>query len=407
MSFNGLRISVEEISRMVSKLMVFDDEPIGVFVSAALSLLCEPGDSIAGLVCSRIGQREALIAIIDENVNAALLLSRLEIEVSERPVGLERALSDGLIRWRKRLSITALENAFDKMRAVGGRVVSPKSSLWPAGFADLESCAPLAIWLRGKPERLSWLDRSVALVGSRVSTSYGQYATNELVEAAFERDYCVLSGAAYGIDSIAHSGSLALGGKTIAVMAGGLDALYPAGNSALLNRIESEGLIIAEVAPGVVPAKFRFLQRNRLIAAGSQATIVVEAGYRSGSINTAYHANSLDRPAGAVPGLISAVSAQGCHRLIKEGRAQLIGDGNDMLELLGEPLELVLARANNSAVELGSLETRVLDAISFSGSTFDQLLIETGLSANEAQLALASLELGQLVERRLALWRKR
>ena len=137
MSFNGLRISVEEISRMVSKLMVFDDEPIDVFVSAALSLLCEPGDSIAGLVCSRIGQREALIAIIDENVNAALLLSRLEIEVSERPVGLERALSDGLIRWRKRLSITSLENAFDKMRAVGGRVVSPKSSLWPAGFADL------------------------------------------------------------------------------------------------------------------------------------------------------------------------------------------------------------------------------------------------------------------------------
>jgi len=414
MTASGLRVSPREISRMIDGLMVSDENPQDVFVAATLSMLCEPGDSVAGLLCDRMGQNAALEAIIDEIVGAAELLVLLDIEIADRPIGLERALSDGLARWRKRLSLGALETALNKMRAVGGRVVSPNSRLWPAGFADLGVAAPLAIWLRGKPERLKWLDRSVAIVGSRVATSYGQYSVGELVEAAFERDYCVLSGGAYGIDSIAHNAALALCGKTVAVMAGGLDALYPSGNSPLLNRIEREGLIIAEVAPGVVPAKFRFLQRNRLIAAGSQATVVVEAGYRSGSINTAYHANTLERPAGAVPGLISAVSAQGCHRLIRDGRAHLIGSGSDMLELLGESLEFTGSGghgsdglASGAASSLGSLETRVLDATGFSATTFEQIVAESGLTVGETQLALGSLELSQLVERTSGLWRKR
>ena len=399
---------------MVAGLVVGDETPQDVFVAATLSRLSEPGDSVAGLVCNRLGQLDALISIIDDRVGASELLNLLDIEIGERPVGLERALSDGLVRWRKRLSLSGLEAALEKMRSVGGRVVSPKSGLWPEGFHDLATAEPLAIWLRGEPERLQWLDHSVALVGSRVSTNYGQYVTAELVEAAFERDYCVLSGGAYGIDSIAHNAALALGGKTVAVMAGGLDALYPAGNSALLNRIERQGLIIAEVSPGVAPAKFRFLQRNRLIAAGSQATVVIEAGYRSGSINTAYHANTLDRPAGAVPGLISAVSAQGCHRLIRDGRAHLIGSGNDMLELLGESFEFSgSGDARNSMGSLGSLgsmgslETRVLDATGFTPTSFEQIVAESGLTAGETQLALGSLELGQLVERTSGLWRKR
>jgi DNA processing protein len=409
MTASGLRVAPREIDRMVAGLVVGDESTQDVFVAATMSMLCEPGDSVAGLLSDRIGQSAALEAIIDHSVGATELLSLLDIEIADRPIGLERALSDGLARWRKRLSLGALETALDKMRAVGGRVVSPSSLFWPAGFADLGVAAPLAIWLRGDPERLQWLDRSVAIVGSRVATSYGQYSVGELVEAAFERDYCVLSGGAYGIDSIAHNAALALGGKTVAVMAGGLDALYPSGNSPLLNRIEREGLIIAEVAPGVVPAKFRFLQRNRLIAAGSQATVVVEAGYRSGSINTAYHANTLERPAGAVPGLISAVSAQGCHRLIRDGRAQLIGSGNDMLELLGEPLEFTGSGGfgSSAAGSLGSLETRVLDATGFSATTFEQIVAESGLTVGETQLALGSLELSQLVERTSGLWRKR
>jgi len=404
MTASGLRVAPREIDRMVAGLVVGDESTQDVFVAATMSMLCEPGDSVAGLLSDRIGQSAALEAIIDHSVGATELLSLLDIEIADRPIGLERAVSDGLARWRKRLSLGALETALDKMRAVGGRVVSPSSLFWPTGFVDLGVAAPLAIWLRGAPERLQWLDRSIAIVGSRVATSYGQYSVGELVEAACERNYCVLSGGAYGIDSIAHNSALALGGKTVAVMAGGLDALYPSGNSPLLNRIEREGLIIAEVAPGVVPAKFRFLQRNRLIAAGSQATVVVEAGYRSGSINTAYHANTLERPAGAVPGLISAVSAQGCHRLIRDGRAQLIGSGNDMLELLGEPLEFT---GSSAAGSLGSLETRVLDATGFSATTFEQIVAESGLTVGETQLALGSLELSQLVERTSGLWRKR
>lgn len=213
----------------------------------------------------------------------------------------------------------------------------------------------------------------------------------------------VVSGGAYGIDAAAHRGALAAdGGATLAVLAGGLDRLYPRGNTQLLETLRERHLLISEAPPGTAPTRWRFLARNRLIAALSRVTVVVEASWRSGALSTARLADQLSRPVGAVPGPVTSAASAGAHRLIRERGAVLITEPADLLDLLpGGPA----AGEGGFAVQdeldlLTPADRRVLDAVPPRSSiTEARIADEVGVRAEEADAALARLELLGLVVR--------
>ncbi len=186
----------------------------------------------------------------------------------------------------------------------------------------------------------------MTITGARAATGYGEHVAVELASDLASTERIVVAGRAYGIDRAAHSAALAAGGQTIAVLTGGLDRLYPAGNHELLERIGDVGLLVSEMAPGAAPTKWRFLARNRILGAISGATVIVEAGYRSGSLNVAARAAQIGRPVGAVPGPVTSAASSGTHRLLREGIASIITDAGDVNTLTRPP-----AAANGRAVE--------------------------------------------------------
>jgi DNA processing protein len=217
----------------------------------------------------------------------------------------------------------------------------PNDPGWPDGLNDLGLDAPFGLWVRAQDPGAGLVLNSkprVAVVGARAATSYGEHVAVELVsDLVAGHGVAIISGAAYGIDGAAHRAALAAGGITVAFLAGGVDRPYPVGHAQLIERITHSGMIAAEVPPGSAPTKWRFLARNRLIAAVGQASVVVEAGWRSGSLNEAGHAVKLERPLGAVPGPITSAASAGCHRLIREFGAACITSTHDVLELIGIP----------------------------------------------------------------------
>ncbi len=293
---------------------------------------------------------------------------------------------------------------------LGGRLVTPDDPEWPGWqFQSFEMVdtkrmpsgrAPLALWVVGEHSLSEVTSRAAALVGTRACTGYGEHVTAELATGLVARDVAVVSGGAYGIDGVAHRAALACEGITIAVLAGGVDVPYPAGHSGLLYRIARHGLVISEYPPGVRPARYRFLTRNRLVAALSGATVVVEAGIRSGAANTAAWARGLGRPVGAVPGPITSVASAGTHIEIAERGARLIGCAQDVIELAGRLGEFApeLERPTSVVDGLGEDEKRVYEALPGRGSaSVQQLVVESGLSTSRVQGALAILELEELV----------
>ncbi|MBO3723873.1 DNA-processing protein DprA [Actinomyces bowdenii] len=256
---------------------------------------------------------------------------------------------------------------------------------------------------------------SIALVGARASTRYGDEAASALASGMTTRGALVISGGAFGVDACAHRGSLTAG-PTLSVAAGGVDRLYPAGNAELLQAVIAEGALVAEAPPGCQPARHRFLTRNRLIAAMAGATIVVEAAWRSGALSTAHHAMEIGRPVGAVPGPITSMASVGCHRLLRKG-AVCITDVDDALELVG-PLGAVdadAARAQDPRLAGSGLldgldpdSAVVLDALPARASaTTEAVARASGLSVREATAALGILELAGRVERGGKGWRRR
>jgi len=245
--------------------------------------------------------------------------------------------------------------AIEQAARFGVTLAMPGDGDWPAGLGDLGPGAPIALWIRGDRRRLAGLERSVAIVGARAATGYGEHVATELAAGVAERGVAVLSGGAYGIDRAAHRGALAVEGATAAILAGGLDRYYPAGNEQLLQRIGERGLLLAEVPCGVPPTKIRFLSRNRLLAAMSRAVVVVEAGLRSGSLNTAGHAAQIGRPLGAVPGPVTSPASAGCHRLLREFPATCVTSTDEVLAIIGEadPVEEApFLRLDDRAVRL-------------------------------------------------------
>jgi DNA processing protein len=228
----------------------------------------------------------------------------------------------------ERVDIRATFNAIAEF---GGVFITPEDSHWPVQLNDLEA-PPIALVVKGNPEAMRI--PSLAIVGTRNPSPYGIRAAQEFAAGFVDREWAIVSGGAYGIDSAAHKGALIAEGVTIAVTASGLDIPYPAGNQRLFEEIIEGGAIVTEYLPGVVARPHRFLIRNRLIAALSQGTLVVEAAFRSGSLRTARDAAELMRPVMAIPGPITSPTSEGCHRLIGERSAELVTSVPDALELL-------------------------------------------------------------------------
>jgi DNA processing protein len=307
---------------------------------------------------------------------------------------------------------------------VGARLVIPSDPEWPAGLDELGVHAPLAIWVRGRAGALAGAMPAIALVGARAATGYGEHVAMESASGLVDRGFAVVSGGAYGIDGMAHRSALASGGTTVAFLAGGVDRFYPMGHEALLTRIVQTGAVFSELPCGAAPTKWRFLQRNRLIAAASAATVVLEAGIRSGSLNTAGHAAALGRPIGAVPGPVTSHASAGCHRLLREYDAVCVVDAEQMAELAGSTSALRRDEPPDALPPLGGVRQRqgeqvhpvapspealrVMDALSTrSVRELEDLVRRSGMEAGAVMAVLGVLEIHGIAERRRGGWIRR
>jgi len=372
------------------------------FARATWTAIAEPGDGIAGLVVASVGAEAALAALIDDR-EGGLLRHALE----EAGVGLDAdELTQAVARWEPRISKADALLALRQGARFGVALVVPGDPDWPTGLADLGHFAPLALWMRGSRERLSALDRGVAIVGARAATGYGEHVTIELASGLVDRGFAIVSGAAYGIDGAAHRAALASRGSTVAVLAGGLDRFYPSGHEQLLTRIVDRGVVLSEVPPGTTPTKWRFLLRNRLIAALADAVVAVEAGWRSGSLNTAGHAGTLGRPLGAVPGPVTSAASSGCHRLLREYAAVCVTTADEAAELAG-----VTPRPSaqpHHAADLSGTRVRVLDAVhERTPRRVERIAALSGLAADRVRAELGLLELEGFVLERPSGWTRR
>lgn len=234
-----------------------------------------------------------------------------------------------------------------RLVAAGGRLLCPGDEQWPTARLTWQrvsaqlAAPPLALQVRGPLALADTVERSVAVVGARAATAYGEHVATELALGAADRGVTVVSGGAYGVDGAAHRGALSgRAGATLAVLACGVDVAYPRGNDRLLTRVAAEGLLVSEHPAGTAPTRSRFLVRNRLIAALTRGTVVVEAALRSGSLSTAGRARDLLRPVMAVPGPVTSAASAGCHALLRgqdgDEAATLVTGIAEVLEVVGE-----------------------------------------------------------------------
>lgn len=282
--------------------------------------ICEPGDADACRLVREHGAR----SVIDR-------------------IGARRASAGKLGGWAVRLAATSMAAVRSAADAAGARYLCPGDPDWPVQLDDLQRLesdgrrpragAPFGLWVRGS-RSLTIASTSVSIVGSRACSSYGDHVAGDLAYFCGARGWTTVSGGAYGIDAAAHRGALAGGHPTIAVLAGGIDRLYPAGNTALLEAIDESGLLLAEAAPGAKPIKSRFLTRNRLIAALGTGTVVVEAAVRSGALSTARWALDIGRPVMGVPGPVTSNCSRGVHELLRQPGPVLVTDVDEVIEHL-------------------------------------------------------------------------
>ncbi|WP_156759580.1 DNA-processing protein DprA [Microbacterium karelineae] len=305
----------------------------------AWSVLIEPGDRVAGERIARLGAAGALDGL------------------AEAARGGDRELAQAVDRWRSRWDPALVTAAIAEGARREMRLLVPGDAAWPEAFDVLGPHAPVALWVRGDPAALVGA-ATIGMVGARAATPYGEHVAADIAGDLAAGGATIVSGAAYGIDGAAHRAALSAGGRTVAFVAGGADRVYPAGHANLFAQIAETGAVIAECPPGTTPTRWRFLARNRLIAAVSDATIVVEAGARSGSINTASHAASLGRPLGAVPGPVTSSTSAGCHRVLREYDAVCVTSADDVRELIGAAGEPSLPAYESAEA------VRVADALS-------------------------------------------
>lgn len=370
-----------------------DAEIEGVFARATCSLITEPGDRFAGALLASLSPEVLLDLLLDRASTAAVLSRVKEVDGSEELLSrfsdFDSSYSDALQRWIPRLKLVDVIAALDLAEKCQAIILTPLNQRWPNQLDDLQESSPHCLWVKASNPEVFDFCESLSVVGSRSATSYGEWVTSEIVADSSSRNLPIISGGAYGIDAIAHRAAIANDLMTVAFMAGGIDRLYPSGNAALFAKMLERGAVVAEQAPGASPTKWRFLQRNRLIAAMSSATIVVEAGQRSGALNTVTHALELGRPVGVVPGPITSQASAGCNRLISEGLVSSICAPS-------EAADLALGKAGWFQPELaglGAYETRALDAMNSKSLAPAVIASRAGLTSRETEIALGQLAL--------------
>ncbi|MGI6870215.1 DNA-processing protein DprA [Amycolatopsis sp. 3B14] len=309
----------------------------------------------------------------------------------------------------------------DEGARLGMRLLIPEDDEWPgwpllslqlAVSRGVKGVAPpLALWVRGQVRFDEATEQAVAIVGARAATGYGEHVAGDFAAALAGQGISVFSGAAYGVDGAAHRGTLFVGGTTVALLGCGLDAGYPAGHVVLLDKIaEHGGLVVSEYPPGTPPARHRFLVRNRLIAALSEGTIVVEAGRRSGARNTATTAGALGKVVMAVPGPVTSALSIGCHELIRESGATLVASVDDVIETvgrLGTPRPEKV-RSKRPTDGLGPDALRVHEALDRrEGKSAEQIATESGVPVARVRALLPALELDEFAVRCESGWRRR
>lgn len=320
---------------------------------------------------------------------------------------IEGALGDQAAR---RAAGVELEEA-DRLAAnAGARFVVPGDEEWPPGVEDLVHTEPIqrrggrpvGLWLRGPGMLSEWLARSVAIVGSRASTAYGNGVAADLAADLVDLGVTVVSGGAFGIDAAAHQGALAAGGRSIGVVANGVDVAYPLGNARLFEALGRDHLLVSELPPGAHPTRVRFLARNRLIAAMAQGTVVVEAALRSGARNTAGWALECQRPLMAVPGPVFSRASTAPHLMIRNGQATLVTSGDEVLEMVSEMGQGTLALLHGPSRRTDALshaELTVFEAVpARRRASVGDVALAAGFSVPATLAALAHLEGAGLVE---------
>lgn len=283
-----------------------------------LSIVGSPNDAATGRLLGKVGSVELI----------RLAESEVRIPGMDQ---VEAAL------WREHLHARLSPDRVAALMTEGEsfRVVTPSDAEWPVALDDLGTRAPFALWARGNADVLSSdLSDRITITGARAATGYGIYVTEELTGDLARAGRTVVAGGAYGIEGSVHRAALAAGGNTIAVLASGIDRAYPVGHADLIDRVAHHGLLISEVPPGYAPTRQRFVDRSRIMAAVSGATVIVEAGARSGTLHTANEANELGRAVGAVPGPVTSAASSGTNLLLQTGRARVVTSAADTLRML-------------------------------------------------------------------------
>jgi DNA processing protein len=384
------------------------DDPVRV-ARIALAHLAEPGRRDLGTLVRTVGPVEAL----------------QRLRAGDVPSGLRDAIGS-------RARLTALEpatlagRAEERAQRIGARIITPEDAEWPAQLEDLvglsragsnaiarDTDPPHSIWLRGPLSLVEVCERAVAVIGSRASTHYGDHVAAEVGYGLVERGWTVVSGGALGIDAAAHRGALAGAGRTVAVLACGLDRVYPASHALLFDRIGEHGLLLSEWPPGADPHRHRFLVRNRVIAALGRGTVLVEAGLRSGARFTLGRARALNRYTMAMPGPVTSAMSVGSHEELRTEGAALVAEVAHIIEVVGRiGLDLApVPRAQETPRDrLTPLQRQVLDGVRpRKVLTAEQIAGVVGVSTRDARRTLPGLESGSFVTATgggYRLWRK-
>lgn len=353
----------------------------------AWARLAEPTDSVAVALIERFGFLEAFQLVV-----------RPPSTSSGRKLG----------RFAARLDQLGLVRDAQICDRLGARLLVPGDAEWPQALDDLE-IPPWCLWVRGPLDLAAATRRSVAVVGARASTAYGNHVAADIAAGTGARGFTIVSGAAFGIDAAAHRSALATETPTVAVLAGGVDRPYPSAHTELITQIASVGAVISEVPPGSSPTRPRFLARNRLIAALATGTVVVEAGLRSGSLRTLRDALGLGRPVAVVPGPVTSTASAGCHQAVREEGAGLVTDAAEVVDLIGSiggsdlaPRKRGPDRPEDQLTELPHLVWSTLAP--FRSKTVEQVTVQAGLSAGEVMGALGELQGRGLAVLRLDGW---
>jgi DNA processing protein len=374
----------------------------------ALSFLAKPGDPVLGTALRTRTASELLALVTGADADGGALLAG-----QSEDAGLSRVLP----RWRERLSEIPSPGRLAAWQEGGMRLIMPGDAEWPTQLDDLGDARPLLLWARGTADLRLTCVNSVSMVGSRAATGYGQHVAIEMAATLAEHGTATVSGGAFGIDACSHRGALAAEGATVAVLAGGLQFGYPRSHAELFMAIAAQGVLVSECPPDRGPTRPGFLIRNRIIAALSRGTVVVEAALRSGALNTARHARELCRQVMALPGPVTSEQSAGCHELIRDYGAMCITCAGDVLRHIGLPgdeLSDVLGSGgprtgpSTSRDRLDRVALAVLEEVPVRGGRGPaSIAVRAGVDLDTALRCLGGLAADGFVERCGLGWRAR